>query len=771
MSLSRFTFSVGALLLLSTSSHAQQAQQTELPPVTVEVAKPKAAHKTVAKKKPVAVAAPPQAPAPAEPNETAESSEKGGTGLVNGLVAKRSATASKTDAPIVEVPRTVNVVTKEQIELQQPTSVRDALAFTPNVQTTAGSASIFDEINLRGFLAPIYLDGLLTPVSPGSNARQRLEPYALERLEVLKGPASALYGQVPPGGLINGISKRPEQDAHNEIFTQFGSDNYAAAGFDFTGPVDKQGKLSYRLVGLARETDLDIDFADRERYFIAPSVTWQPSTSTTLTILGNAQRDGGYGPRQYVPLVYTKDSAPFGRISRSINLGEPSLDDYQEDQWSIGYALTHRFSEGIEFRQNVRYTDVEQENINIRMAGLGTGTTVNRNLAGTIAGFESLGIDNQVQFDFTSGALRHRLVAGLDYLHVDGDSLFSVYGVPWITPGQVFPSIDVYHPVYGNTPVTNPFTQGGAVTDNTSTMEQTGIYLQDQIKWDGWIATLGGRYDWATTDLNDLRPAAADPVQKIDDEKFTGFVGLSYVFDNGFAPYVSYSTSFLPFGGTNISSLINPSTGNPYKPTTGESYEAGIKYQPPGTDTLITAAVFEITQQNMNTTDVSTVPSTVVQTGEVRMRGFEIEAKTKLTANLDMMAGYGYVEPTITDTGNPDNVGNDFAGVSRHTASLWGTYTWHEGWLVGFAAGAGVRYVGTSFADEANTAKVPAYTLLDAMMSYDLSYLDSSLEGAKLQLNGYNLTDEYYVVNCATSAVFCQLGQSRSVLATVKYEW
>jgi iron complex outermembrane receptor protein len=743
----------GALLVWSGSVVAQQAQQpvVTLPQLTVE-GKKAAPAKKAAPKRAVTQAQPVAEPAQAISGPPAGTA----SGPVDGYVATQTSTGSKTDTPIIEIPRTVNVVTRDQIEAQQPQSVREALGYTPNVQNQTGSSSILDNIAVRGFTAPIFLDGLLLPTDGAIGfSRIRLEPYGLERLEVLKGPASGLFGQSPPGGLINATSKRPQDEPHNEVFVQYGTNNYRATGFDFTGPLTSSGDVAYRIVGLARDTDLDFDFADRQRFFLAPSLKWRISGDTTLTVLGSVQKDSGFGPFQFVPFELTKSSAPFGRISRKTYLGEPSLDDYTETQWQLGYSLEHRFNSALQFRQNLRYADTDQDIVAMRAAGVQANMrTINRSANAVLATAQGLSIDNQLQWDFTTADLKHRVLVGLDYQHVDSSSGF------WVrSPGV--PTIDAYNPVYGS-PVPSPFTGANFVLSD-GTLQQTGVYLQDQIKLGRWIATLGLRHDWATTDLDDNRVGAAVPHQRIDDEAWTGNAGLTYVFDNGFAPYINYSTSFLPATG---SSLINASTGQPLKPTTGEGYEAGIKYQPPGTRTLITAAVFQITQQNISTTNPSN--GAITQTGEVRMRGFEIDGRTSLNRNFDVIAGYGYIEPIITETLPLSNVGNDFQQVSRHTASAWGVYTWHEGPLAGVALGAGVRYVGSQYAEAANTHKLSEFTLVDAMASYDLTNV--GLKGTKLQLNAYNLFDTYYVATCQGKD-FCQLGQSRSVLATLKYEW
>lgn len=763
---------IAAVVTLSAGSvSAQQAAEpAPLPQITVEAPK-KAAKKAPAKKAPTSKQFAKKAPTTPAPSAQPAGPEQGNgamsetaTGPVDGYVATRSATGSKTDTPLVEVPRTVNVVTRDQIEAQQPQTIKQALGYTPAVQNQTGSGSIFDNIAVRGFTAPIFLDGLRLPTDVGlSFARIRLEPYHLERLEVLKGPASGLFGSSPPGGLINAVSKRPQQTPHNETFVQYGTNEYKAAGFDFTGPLDDAGVLSYRVSGLARDTDLDFDFADRQRYSIAPSLTWRPSADTNLTLLGSAQKDEGFGPHQFVPLSLTKAStAPFGKISRRTYLGEPGFDDYQEEQWQIGYAFEHRFNDVFQVRQNLRYSESEQFLTALRTNRVRPDNrTIESGVNAVDADTSAFAVDTQVQSNFTTGPLKHKLLTGVDYLDIDGSSVF--WSVGTTAPGAT--SIDAYNPVYGR-PIANPFLSAPAA-NSTGILEQTGVYVQDQIKFGGWIATLGARHDWATTDVEDF---TARPDVTIKDTAWTYNAGLSYLFDSGLAPYVNYSTSFVPATGL---VLINASTGQPLEPTTGVGYEAGLKYQPRGTKTLLSAAIFENTQQNVSIS-VPPIPLTIVQAGEVRMRGFELEGKASITDNWDIAAGYGYVEPIVTKgtiVGGVSTTGNDFTNVSRHTASFWAMHTWHHGMLDGLGVGAGIRYVGSQFVDSANLSRVPAYTLVDAVLSYELGNVMPKLDGTKIQVNAYNLFDEYYVSACTGGANFCQLGDARSVIATLKYEW
>ena len=748
---------------------------SQLPEVTVEttgkpVSEPtvakkpvKSGKKSVAAKKSVKPVQPVAEPSEAsqQPGEAQTTSETA-ISPVDGYVATRSATSSKTDIPILETPRTVNVVTKDQIEAQAAVSIPQALRYIPGILLDKySSAGVYDTYVVRGFEAPIYLDGLLLPADATfSFARAINDPFSFERIEVLKGPASALYGQAPPGGLINLVSKRPQLEPHNEVFFRTGSFGYAEAGIDLTGPVDKEGKLAYRLVGLVRDTDLQMDFTDSKRYFIAPSLMWSPDRDTSLTILSSISHTEGYGPQQYVPFQLTqKATAPLGRIPYSRYLGDDSVDHLEMDQRMIGYEFKHRFNSVFEFRQNLRYSEVENETLALRTEGLlGDGRSVGRSLNYVAGWTRNFLIDNQLQADFSTGDFAHKMLFGLDYQtgRSFGDYRFNF----------AIPSIDAYTPVYGVAlpGIDSLFPFAATTTD----LSQLGVYLQDQIKFDKWIVTLGGRFDRAETSAVDpLRytpPTVPTGRVDIDDDAWTYFAGLSYVFDNGLAPYVSYSTSFQPANGF---SLVN--SEGIMKPTTGEGFEAGIKYQPTGTRLLMTAAYFDITQQNVDRPTVN--PFVSIQTGEVNVEGVEFEIKASINDNLDIVGGVGHLKAKITDDPVATIVGNDFPSVAEDTASLWAMYTWREGFLAGFGLGAGVRYTGSQWAEATNVTKIPGYTLADLSAKYDFKYVAPDLDGLSLQLNVANLFDKYYVATCVTGPAYCGLGAERTIYGTLKYEW
>lgn len=735
-----------------------QSGQT-LPPVTVDAPKPQAARPAQpARRATRSQSATRRVAAPAQ-RQVVESGARGAVGEradgpVVGYLANQSATGTKTDTPILTTPQSISVVTKDQIADQGAQTLVEALRYTPGVTLdTYGATTFFDWFKLRGFDAPRYLDGLRLPLDPGTQfAYPRIETYGLERLEVLRGPSSGLYGQTDPGGLINMVSKRPTATPQNEIVGTFGSFDRFQGAFDTSGPIDKNGEFLYRLVGLARSTDGQQDFVHENKVFIAPSLTWRPTTDTSFTLLSQYQNIDSKGWQQYVPGGASLLSNPFGRIPYSRYIGEPSIDGYKLEQFSVGYAFEHRFDNNLQFRSNFRYFDVSQNLTGVRSEGfLPDFRTALRSINYVNSAAQNVALDNQVQADFATGPLIHKVLVGVDYQH---QSSKSDYKFSMISP------IDVFAPVYG-TPVPAANTLPSLI-NTESTLKQAGLYAQDQVKLDRWTLTLTGRQDWAQADTlsKGFFPAPGTYLQ--NDRASTGRVGLNYLFDNGISPYANYSTSFVPTSGTDR-------FGNLFKPTTGEGAEIGVKFKPVGTNLMLTAAIFELTQQNVLTTDPANIVFSV-QTGEARVRGIELEARGNVTRELEIVGGYSSYDPRVTRS-NDGNVGNYLVNTALRQASLWAKYTFYDGPVAGLGIGGGVRYVGESYGDAANTILIPEYTLFDATVSFDFKYLRPDLKGWSAQVNATNLTNRYYVASCATGLAYCGLGAARTVLGTVRYAW
>lgn len=766
-----------ALSLLAGTALPASAQSTEaapaaggaavpLPPVVVEgsQAKPKSSAKKAKSAKKAAPASSQPAPAP---SITAQSpgGQRGerANGPVTGYLATQSATATKTDTPILETPQAISVVTKDQITAQQAQTVTEALRYTPGVSIDGfGSSVFFDWIKIRGFNAPQYLDGLRLPIDGGAFAVPRIETYNLERIEVLKGPSSGLYGQSEPGGLIDMVSKRPTWSSHYEIQGTIGSFDRKEAAFDIGGPVTGNDEFAYRIVGLGRISDTEIDYTEDNKLFIAPSLAWR-SEDTTITVLSQYQRIHNDGYQQYVPGQATLLPNPNGHIPQSRYLGEPGFDQYTLEQASIGYALEHRFNSSLKFRQNARYMDVSNDMQAMRGDYMIDPFTLSPSYDTLLrapiyvdADARNFTIDNQLQVDFTTGPLTHTVLAGLDYQNTVSSNQSRLP----VSLAQYLP-INVFNPVYGAYPIPGADTLYPFLDLHTR-QEQTGIYVQDQIKLDRFTLSLTGRQDWASVETVSAGLYPPPNTYERDDSARTGRVGLSYLFDFGLAPYINYSTSFVPNVGASID-------GSAFKPTTGEGKEVGVKFMAPGTNLMLTAALFDIRQSDI----LTQIPNTLLsaQTDEVRVRGFELEVRGNITRELEIVGGYSKLDPEITKSLITADVGNYMPNVNLETASLWAKYTWFDGPVAGLGLGGGIRYVGENYGDAANTIYIPSHTLIDAAVSYDLAYLSPELKGWQGQINGTNLTDEYYVASCQSGLTYCGLGAGRTVLGTLRYTW
>jgi iron complex outermembrane receptor protein len=676
-------------------------------------------------------------PAGAIPLDTIDVQGETAWGPVQGFVASRSATGSKTDTPIIEVPQSISVVTRDQIETRQAVTIDETLKYTPGVLTGAPQSSD-TRVLIRGFevmdsysvsLGGMYLNGLRT-------FNGAYDPYGLERVEVMRGPASVLYGQGHPGGTISLVTKRPTEEPFHEIMLQGGSFDRKVGAFDFSGPANEDKTLLYRFTGLVRDANSQVDFSKDDRVFLSGAMTWRPTDATNIMFYGNYQKDV-YRWNFGLPAEGTVLPNPNGRIPLTRFIGEPSSAPNTNIQTSIGYNAEHRTDVGWTFRQNFRY-DYGNKTLNeVSTSGLMADLrTLDRILSYNPRIQHAVSVDNQAELEATTGILKHTVLAGLDYRR----GTYRDYGT-WDSA----PPLDIFAPVYGQPLVYSPI-----AWDTTTSLKQTGLYLQDQIKLDRWILTLGGRHDWATSKL---REVFSNTNTEQRDQAFTKRAGLGYEFDIGLVPYIGYSESFTPLDGATFE-------GTPFRPETGKLHEAGIKFQPKGTNMRLTAAVFDLRRQNVLTPDLPLHPFHSRQIGEVTSRGFEFEAVASLTNNLNLTAAYAYTDARVTGSTDAD-LGKRPPQVPQHMASLWADYTIREGALNGLGFGGGVRYVGSSAGDFLNTFEAPAYTLVDAMIRYEI-------DNWRFAINATNLFDKYYVAYCYT---MCGIGRTRTILGTVSYRW
>ncbi|MGZ0078983.1 TonB-dependent siderophore receptor [Methylomonas sp. YC3] len=668
-----------------------------------------------------------------------------------GFVATTSSAASKTDTPLLETPHSISVVTDDQLEAQNVGTIAEALRYTPGVQSESfGFEPRTTYLKMRGFDVTetgLFQDGLKL-VNPGFAVSYNLEPFGAERIEIPRGPASVLYGQAGAGGLVNFVSKRP-------IFGAFGGDIKFEAGnydrlqgeLDLHGSLDRAGTLAARLVALGRDSETQIDAIDDNRIYLAPSLTWKPDERTTLTFLSHYQQDRTQ-PSQRYPAAGTLFGNPNGPLPSNRFTGEPGVDRYDREQFSVGYLFEHRFNDTLAIRQNTRYYDNTLDARSVYTAALlADQRTISRyyyEIDGRVQGFS---LDNQAELKLATGPIAHTLLAGLDFQHTDAT---------YVLPFGSAPNLDLYAPVYGAAvPAASPY------QNDVSVQDQIGLYLQDQIKLtEQWRLTLGGRYDLADSATTDRLGGSASGQQ---DEKATGRAGLVYLADNGLAPYFSYATSFLPALGRDAL------TGQTFKPETGEQYEFGVKYQPRNQRSFVSLAYFDLTRDNYLTTDPTSFQN--VQKGSAHSRGVELEGLASLDNGLNLTASYSYLDATVTKSSFASEVGERLEYVPDHKATLWADYTVASGPAKGWGIGGGARYIGTSYGNSyygRNTTEVPSYVLFDASLHYTWKQI-------QLAFNLQNALDKEHVTSAfdygSPADGFATYGMRRVITGSVKYSF
>lgn len=662
---------------------------------------------------------------------------------VRAPIARRSQTVTKTDTSLIEVPQSISVVTAQQMRDRGIQGVEEAVWYTAGAQGGGyGQDTRSDWLLVRGFSPARYMDGLALTDGVWTGGT-RIEPYGLERLEVLKGPSSVSYGAMPPGGLVNMVSKRPTAETLREVEFAVGNDALRQAAFDFGGPLADSGRWTYRLTGLARNSDNHVHYVHDDRYFFAPALTWKPSEATSLTWLARYQKADTAQGGGFLPAAGTLLPNPNGKIPSHRYTGEPGWNDYLKTMTSVGYEFSHRFGDALEFRQNLRYGKVEVDHD----AGVGAfglqadQRTLTRYYFPLEEESTSFAVDNNLQWNLDAGAWRHTVLAGVDYRRLNSDyaSAFA-FGAP---------SLDIFDPVYGAAIVKPAYT-----SRQDKTQQQLGLYLQDQIKIDRWVITAAGRQDRVRT-RTEQRLTTPVARERQSDSRFSGRLGVNYLFDSGWAPYLAWSQSFEPTVGVDFA-------GQSFKPTTGEQIEAGLKFQPASGRALATLAAYEIEQENTLTVDPNHTLFSVQQ-GRTRVRGAELEGRWNLRNGVSLYGAYTYTDSEVTRTNDAAALGKQIALQPRNVAAFGADYTIAYGTWSGLGIGAGVRYTGAHYGDLYNQWKTPSYTLFDASLRYDL-------QNWRFQLNASNLTDKRYISVC-NSATWCYYGYPRTLTATVRYQW
>lgn len=692
------------------------------------------------------------------------------------IAARQSATGTKTDTPIQKVPQSISVVTAEEMALHQPKSVKEALSYTPGVAVgTRGASNTYDYLIIRGFAADDqsqnnYLNGLKMQGNFYNDAV--IDPYMLERAEIMRGPVSVLYGKSSPGGLLNMVSKRPTTEPLKEVQFKAGTDSLFQTGFDFSDALDDDGVYSYRLTGLARSANAQQKGSEEQRYAIAPAFTWRPDDKTNFTFLSYFQNEPETGYYGWLPKEGTVEPLPNGkRLPTDFNEGAKN-NTYSRNEKMIGYSFDHEFNDTFTVRQNLRFAQNKVSQKSVYGYGMCSdplytkdqealkaspclsipqsqwGHTLTRQYVIDNEKLENFSVDTQLQSKFATGSVDHTLLTGVDFMRMrnDIDSWFGYAGS--VAPSDIY-NLDRSDFDFGAHP--NPSGPYRVLLKQ----KQTGLYVQDQAQWDKVLVTLGGRYDWA--DQSSFNRDYGNKSER-DDKEFTWRGGVNYLFDNGVTPYFSYSESFEPASQTDAN-------GDLFAPSKGKQYEVGVKYVPEDRPIVVTGALYQLTKTNNLMADPNGSLFSV-EGGEIRARGVELEAKAALSASVNVVGSYTYTDAEYTT--DTTYKGNTPAQVPKHMASLWADYTFFDGPLSGLTLGTGGRYTGSSYGDPANSFKVGSYTVVDALVRYDLARV--GMAGSNVALHVNNLFDREYVASCFNT-YGCFWGAERQVVATATFRF
>lgn len=669
---------------------------------------------------------------------------EGGTGDAEGFegyAAKETGSATKDDVPLSKVPQAVSTVGSEQIADQGAKTVMEATRYAPGIRSeTFGNDVRNDWFLIRGFSSQIssyFLDGLQLQ-SSDSFATWKMNPFLLDRIDILRGPSGALYGASNPGGLINMVSKRPEFRNGGETSIGVNEHGNVWSGVDIQG-VSQDSTWAYRFVGTGNYGDTEVDFIRDDQYALMPTLTWAPSDDTKLTLYANFSRSKT-NSLNFLPYDGTAVAAPFGYIPRDLFTSEPGVDRFDREQAMVGYEFEHSFNDNVTVRQNLRYGRLSVDILGFYGLGWAAGSPtadtaeMTRGAFATSPDLGLFNVDNQLEVKAQTGAMLHTLLFGVDYKNFDLDDK-AAYGSA--------DDFDILNPVYGGSFALPP----PSITHTRQS--QIGLYAQDRIEIDRLNVVVSGRYDDVSTRNSDL---VAGTTTRMSSDAFSGRAGVIYNFDGGISPYASVSRSFLPLVGN------DSVTGAQFSPETGTQYEVGVRYQPDAWGGgYIGATVFDLTRENVVTSDGINFSR---QIGEVSSRGLELEAVGQITPDLKLVGAYTVYDLEIEE-GNPAEIGKVTTGTPERFGSLWLDYTVPGGALEGVSFGAGVRYVGSSYADAANTLKVDEAVVADAAIRYERDRFAAAL-------NVSNIFDKRYVAACNGT---CYYAEGREASLTLTYKW
>ncbi|MQR99931.1 TonB-dependent siderophore receptor [Gluconobacter aidae] len=674
------------------------------------------------------------------------------------LASTVASSATKSNTPLVETAQSVTVITRDEMDARGVLTLNQAVRYAAGVtaDTRGGEGTRYDLFDLRGFTVPTFLDGLKFQDSPTGFAVAQTDTFRLDRVELLKGPASALYGQSSPGGLTAMSSKLPtEQRFYGGVNATGGMFDLYRVDADVGGFATDDGMVRYRVYGTINGQHTQLSRTGSRRFSISPSFTFGGDGPTTLTLLGNYQYDPENGSYGGVPLIGSLKRASYGYLPRNFYDGDVSAEKFNRRQGAVTYILNHRFNDDWRFSTRGRYDDIRTiyrsvyDNGYYDSADGISGQMLSRSAYGTQEHTYNLAFDSQFKGKVRTGPLRHALMFGFDYMQQKANDT-EAYGDA--------PDLDVLHPDYHMAiPDLTPYLR------YVTKPHQIGAYGQDEIRWKRLILTGSIRNDWYRSNQTEYFEQSND---RQSAGQITWRVSGLYHFDFGLSPYISYSTSFQPQSGT--VSNDGGVTLRQAHPSIGKQLEGGLKYQIPGTSVLFTAAGFHIEQSNVLVSVANTGYS--LQSGLVHSDGFEFEAHAQPFHNLMLTAAVSFQKVRDDSTGKP------LIQSGKGNASLFAFYTMPSGPLKGSGFGGGMRYSNKTYGGEATYGSVwlPQYALFDASIAYDLNNMSHSLHGWKFAASVRNLFDRNYIANCfayGADGQYCYYGERRNAQASIGYSW
>ncbi|WP_423602050.1 TonB-dependent siderophore receptor [Sphingomonas sp. MS122] len=736
----------------------------------------------------------------------------GETVVITGVNTRGTGSGTKTDTPLMETPQSITVIDGAELELRNVQSINQALGYVAGVSPNqrGGMVTRYDQLILRGFAPGVYQDGMRLIAGPYS--MPQIDFNRIERIDIVKGPASVLYGNSTPGGLVNLVSKLPEATAFGRVELQAGNYDTLRAVADVNQPLDRDGRLLFRIVGGWQQSDGLTEGTFSERYHVSPMLTFAPTDRTSLTLLAAYQHSPSGGGYSGVPAYGSVLPNPFGELPRDINTGDPGYERYDHRQKAIAAFFRHEFNESLSFRSNLRFQNNELSYRQLYVAGFARTadglssdySTIIRGGGGADEDFDTLTLDNHFAAKFATGPVQHNVLVGIDYQNITGENFQQFNTGVSNDPQTSIPNLSLFNPVYGGTLPSFDLTVLSPGYINTyGKRTQVGLYLQDQIAIGRLQLIASGRFDWydQTTRNKKLAVGQANAATFLSQSAFTARLGALYEFEFGLSPYVSYSESFEPQTGSRYVPGSSPLRTEPFEPVTGQQYEAGLKFQPRGTNAIFTASVYDLRRQKVPVADPGApgngLPSnSQIQIGEVRVRGVELEGRGEVIRGLDVVFAGSYTDAIITQgtpairanasTGAvPTTTGTRQLGTPEWLASGFVSYDFGRnasvtGALGGLTLGGGVRYVGgsdgtTQYAVINGLATfqrftTDSFTLVDAVIGYDLGKASGALTGLSLAVNAANLFDARHVSACPFNNS-CYFGAGRTVVGSVRFNW